>query len=380
MTRLLSVLTALLLAAPAFAQVPEMRSSDAKKIAKGVGEWVQADLENDAKARLDGRDAVQKAVDGLAKKYPGPEVYRYLDAWGAALAERGGKFPKVKDGKLNVDDTPLGVSVAYWVPSDYKPKDGGAPLVLWFRDAALDEDAAAAIPAAIQASHAVVAIEVPNAEGEELLTGVRRNFFVGLLWLSRQMRIDRDRVYVLADSAHAEIAARMCSLSPHTVAGASIAGDPGELPAENLELFAMNQVDGLEDAWAWLADAPARNAYPAEFSVQLTERQFGRVFWVQANNFDPALEGKPATLSVKADRESNRIEIEAENVYQVDLFLNDQLVDLSKPITIVRNGQELEISTTAGFMTLFQNYQVMLLDTGAVYPAKYAGVDIPPKE
>ena len=46
----------------------------------------------------------------------------------------------------------------------------------------------------------------------------------------------------------------------------------------------------------------------------------------------------------------------------------------------MRNGQELEISTTAGFMTLFQNYQVMLLDTGAVYPAKYAGVDIPPKE
>ena len=83
------------------------------------------------------------------------------------------------------------------------------------------------------------------------------------------------------DDAHAEIAARMCSLSPHTVAGASIAGDPGELPAENLELFAMNQVDGLEDAWAWLADAPARNAYPAEFSVQLTERQFGRVFWVR---------------------------------------------------------------------------------------------------
>lgn len=380
MTRILSLLTAVLLAAPAIGQVPEMKSADAKKIGKSVGAWVNADHENDAKGRLEGRDDVQKAVDGLAKKYPGAEIYRYLDAWGNALAERGGKYPKAKAGKLAEDDTPFGSTLAYWVPGDYKPKDGGAPLVLWFRDGALDEDTLAAIPAEIQASHAVVAVQVPSAEGEELLSGVRRNFFIGLAWLSRTLRIDRNRVYVVADSAHAGIAAQLCALSPHMVAGCAVAGDPGELPEGNTALFSMNQVDSVDDAWAWLADAPARNPYPTEFDVELTERQFGRIFWVQATNFDPTLEGKPAKLSVKADRDANRIEIEAENVYQVDLYLNDQIVDLSKPITIVRNGQELEVTTTAGFMTLFQNYQVMLLDTGSIFPAKYSGIDIPAKE
>lgn len=378
MNRLLTLLLVSVLAAPALAQVPEMKSSDAKKIAKGVGPWVLADLENDARGRLDGRDDLQKAVEGLLKKYPGAELYRYLDDWGNALAERGGKFPRAKAGALVSDELPNGTSMDYWVPKNYAPKKGGSPLVLWFRSGALSEDDLPAIPAAIQDDFAVVAVPVPSGSDEEVLAALRSNFFIGVLWLTRQLRIDRDRVYVVADGSDAAAAARMCALAPHVAAGAALAGDAGDAPAGNLSLLTVENVDGLDAAWEWVAQAEPRASYPTEFEVELSESQFGRIFWVQAMRFDPSLEGKPATLKVKADRAANRIEIEATNVYQVDLFLNDQIVDLSKPFVIVRNGQEIEVSTSAGFMTLLENYKVMLEDNGAIFPAKYKGVDIPP--
>lgn len=380
MNRLLLILTAFLLAGPVFSQVPEMKSADAKKLLKGVGNWVLADFDDDPTAKLDARDDVQKALDGLAKKYPGPDVYRYLDAWGEALAQRAGKYPKAKAGKLASDETPWQRTLSYWVPGDYKPKDGGAPLVLWFRNTDLSEDDVAAIPAEIQAAFAVAPVVVPSAEGDELLNAARMSYFIDFIWLSRQLRVDRDRVYVIADSDHAEIAAKLCALAPHAVAGLSIVGEEGDLPAGNMAMVTMNKSDSLDDAWAWLKEAPSRNPYPTEFSAELMNLQFGRVHWVHARKFDPSLEGSVATIQVKADRASNTITIDAENVYQVDLYLNDQIVDLSKPIKIVRNGQEIEVSTNAGFMILLENYRTTLFDTGTIYPAKYSGIDIPPKE
>lgn len=361
-------------------QVPEMKSTDAKKLLKGVGNWVLADFAEDPADKLDARDEVQKALDGLAKKYPGAEVYRYLDAWGEALAQRAGKYPKAKGGKLASDETPWGRTLSYWVPKNYKPKDGGSPLVLWFRDSDLSEDDVAAIPIELQADYVIAPVMVPSAEGEELLTAARLSFFIDFIWLSKQLRIDRNRVYVLADSDHAAIAAKLCALAPHAVAGLSIVGEEGDLPAENMAMIAMNKSDSLDDAWAWVKDAPVRNPYPTEFSAELMDIQFGRVHWVHARKFDPSLEGSVAKINVKADRASNTITIDAENVYQVDLYLNDQIVDLSKPIKIVRNGQEIEVSTNAGFMIVLENYRTTLFDTGTVYPAKYSGIDIPPKE
>jgi hypothetical protein len=380
MNRILPLLTALLLAGPALSQVPEMKSSDAKKLLKGVGNWVLADFDEDPAEKLDARDEVQKALDGLAKKYPGPEVFRYLDAWGEALAQRAGKYPKAKGGKLASDDTPWGRTLSYWVPNNYKPKDGGAPLVLWFRNSDLSEDDIAAIPANLQADYVVAPVVVPSAEGDELLTAARLSFFIDFIWLSKQLRIDRNRVYVLADSDHAAIAAKLCALAPHAVAGLSIVGEEGDLPAENMAMVAMNKSDSLDDAWAWLTEAPVRNPYPTEFSAELMNLQFGRVHWVHARKFDPSLDGSVAKISVKADRASNTITIDAENVYQVDLYLNDQIVDLAKPIKIIRNGQEIEVSTNAGFMIVLENYRTTLFDTGTIYPAKYSGIDIPPKE
>lgn len=382
MTRLAALLTVLFLAAPLSAQVPELRSADAKKLLKGVGEWVVADIAEDAEGRLDGRDELQKALEGLMKKHEGVEIYTFLNDWGQALEQRGGKYAKAKAGALAEDEVGGGaVTFRYWVPGDYNPKKASVPLVLWFRDSALDEDAVAAIPDAIKASFAVMAVEVPGGDPAQVVAGTRLSFFRSVLWTSQQLRIDRNRVYVVADGEQAATAAKFCALAPHVAAGMAVVGGAGDAPAGNLALLAGNEeVDSLDQAWAWVEGAAPRNPYPTEFEVQLNEAQFGRIFWVQAIRFDPSLEGKAATMKVKADRASNRITIEAENVYQVDVYLNDQLVDLAKPVTIVCNGQEVEMVVPAGYTTLLESYKTMLRDSSAIYPSRVRQLDIPAKE
>ena len=81
-----------------------------------------------------------------------------------------------------------------------------------------------------------------------------------------------------------------------------------------------------------------------------------------------------------ADRATNTIVIEAEHVYQVELFLNDSLVDLSKPIIVRRNGQELTLTSNPGFATLLENVKAYLWDTGCIFPSRLRGIDIPAKE
>jgi len=377
MTRLLLSIAVLLLAAPLGAQVPEMKASDAKKLAKGLGLWVQADIEEDPSGRLDGRDEIQKGLESLAKKYPGAEVFRYLDAWGNGLELRGGDFPRAKAGTLKSDDLPNGTTVSYWIPENYKPKKANVPLVLWFRNGDFSEDLLAGIPQAIRDDYAVVSVNC--GDGTDLQQ-MRGKLFFGLIWVSQQLRIDRNRVVVVADSDLAEAAVRMCGLAPHVAAGLAMVGEVGESAPKSLSLLQVEAVDSLEGAWTAVMDFKPRNPYPTEFEVELSEQQFGRCFWVHATKFDPMVEGKPATMKVSVDRAANKIVIDAESVYTVRLYLNDQIVDLTKPIIIERNGQEVEVSVVAGFTTLLETYRAMLRDTGALFPAKLAQIDIPPAE
>lgn len=379
MTRCITTLFALLaLGAPALAQ-DEMRSSDVKKIVRAVGSYVVADLSGDIDGKLDAREDIQDTLDDLAKKYPGPEVYRYIEAWSQALAERDGDYPRQRGGELVEDELPNGIAMNYWVPEEYDPKDAGSPLVLWFRDAELTEDDVEGIPEAVRNNFAVVAVDLAGTQGDEQVGAARVGFFLGVAWISQKLRIDRDRVYVIADSPHAGIAGTMTALAPHFLGGAAIVGELPALPEGNLAMTTLESVDSLEQAWTWVQEAPARTPYPTEFSVELTRPEFGRFAWVQATRFD-AVEGESAKMSVSVDRDANRITLDCEKVYQVDLYLNDRIVDLSQPIILVRNGEELEITATPGFMTLLQNFRATLFDSGVVFPAQVKAIDIPTEE
>ena len=61
-----------------------------------------------------------------------------------------------------------------------------------------------------------------------------------------------------------------------------------------------------------------------------------KAYWIEV----PPTEGDGIVIQAEADREANRISVTGSGVASVTLFLNDELVDLERPVTIVLNGVE----------------------------------------
>jgi hypothetical protein len=99
--------------------------------------------------------------------------------------------------------------------------------------------------------------------------------------------------------------------------------------------------------------ARVRDLYPPEVSLQSNrmETQFNRIDWIQVwQPINPGQEHRllfrrgtghmlvyDNTWRIDATHKANRIDITAQNVDSFRLYLNDQMVDFSKPITIVVN-------------------------------------------
>jgi hypothetical protein len=363
------------------AQGPQLKSSDAKKLNKAVGEWVNSDIADEANDRLSARDSIQKVLEGFVKKYKGNAIFSYLSDWGVALEYRNGKFPKAKAGKINKTTLPNKFELVYWVPSSYKPKKGAVPMVLFFGDGnGVSEEQLSALPAEIAANFVVAGVDLGGDSAESVMNKGRLNFLLSVVGISQEVRIDRNRVFMVAGGSAAAGASQLSAFVPHVLAGVALYGDANpDLPAENVALVPPEKVDDLAAAFAWVAQAEPRDPYPSNISAKLSEAKFGRYYWVQANKFDLPADGKTASMTVSVDKASNTITIEAEMVYQIELFLNDQIIDLSKPIRINRNGQTIEVTATPGFTTLLQNYKAFLRDTGAIYPVRLRAIDVPEK-
>ncbi|MCH2112251.1 MAG: hypothetical protein MK213_05275, partial [Planctomycetes bacterium] len=147
----------------------------------------------------------------------------------------------------------------------------------------------------------------------------RRTLLEALGDCFRSYPVDRNRIYLASSPDDASIAQKYLSMLPHFFAGHLLL-DSGEF----LQPFSTSAT---------------RNPYPLEWEARFKIPGAGRSYWVQAIQFDPgAHQGAGAFLKVRVDKELNRIELMGSGVSQVDLFLNDFIVNLDQPITIVRNG------------------------------------------
>ena len=78
--------------------------------------------------------------------------------------------------------------------------------------------------------------------------------------------------------------------------------------------------------------------------------RYSRAFWVNAGLVKRG--GAPATFEVRV-KDGNRIEIDAnEQIAELDLYLSDKLVDMSKPVTVVAGGKVLHRRRATGKLTV----------------------------
>ncbi|RKY21931.1 MAG: hypothetical protein DRQ55_02585 [Planctomycetota bacterium] len=146
------------------------------------------------------------------------------------------------------------------------------------------------------------------------------------------------------------------------VAGAED-GDPAQLEALQELLKSADAATVVADEGSSLAPSADTNAAfgtwlegvrkdlaPKEIHYKLGDIRFQAKDWCKAGEINRRVTAKPddadfPRLHAVADRESNRIEIETVNIFELEVFLSDALVDMSKKVTIVVNGETLSSRT-----------------------------------
>lgn len=89
------------------------------------------------------------------------------------------------------------------------------------------------------------------------------------------------------------------------------------------------------------ANTVRRDLTPSRVVIELTSDRFKNGYWVQIGTAEPlnsVSKDQRPSLTVVADRATNRITVTAVNVSDYRLLLNDDLIDLGQPFTVVTNG------------------------------------------
>ena len=89
-------------------------------------------------------------------------------------------------------------------------------------------------------------------------------------------------------------------------------------------------------------------------------------------------------MTVAVDRATNTVRVDADGITDVAIFLNDRVVDLSRPVAFILNGREEGPAKTytRNIDTTFENEAVAIRNTGYfgwLYPVLLMRMKIPPK-
>ncbi|MGE0434383.1 MAG: hypothetical protein AB7K09_22350 [Planctomycetota bacterium] len=96
--------------------------------------------------------------------------------------------------------------------------------------------------------------------------------------------------------------------------------------------------DGHGPIYKWLGEH-TRNPYPLHILWEPSREQKKLFFWIEATN-TAAQYGATGRIEGKIDKASNTVTITSSgNPGDITVYLNEKLVDLTKPVTITQNGE-----------------------------------------
>lgn len=347
---------------------PVLREADHKKLGKLVAAYWEAKsekkgiqaafekldetIEKSQKKVKDDRDLIGAVADWK-------EIFRYATFEG--LDERG-----MKKGKLESTegDGPVGTArYCYHVSRKYLTKKGPYPLVLVVPDEGVDPAAyldEAWNDEGMRDAAILVGLDMEGAgddwSGEAGLYHVMNVFAV----VKDEFALDYDRVFLAGAGKGFAAAVATASAFPQLFTGIIAHGTVEPADARNLrnmpslivgggaggqtfrDQVAELGFDNCEvsdeatpaDVWAWI-EGRKRDPYPQRITFAPITPGARGAHWLRVDDFDLA-EGP--WVDAVADRESNTITIDADEISFVEVMLNDELVDMDEPVKIVVNG------------------------------------------
>ena len=179
-------------------------------------------------------------------------------------------------------------------------------------------------------------------------------------FIFKNVNYDASRIFVDGSGSSAAAALLYCARYSGMQTGAIVRGAPpqqidfgncGGTPllfvgAESKEFFEANKAlegyvlehrDALDDAGlvSWITDHPKVWA-PKKIAIETDKRDFAVSHWLRITYEDPAKEKMGIKVDAAIDVEKNQITVVTnEKVKGFEIYLNDAVVDLSKPIRVI---------------------------------------------
>lgn len=349
-----------------------IEDGDLKELAESFSAYFEA------RDQGDGSDEARAALEAeLAAALGEKNPLRDSDSLARALwLSHDYPRTRLREGKIESASSPAGTFAAgslnysYRVPRDYDPKEHAYPLLLTIPgdDERPDEHIRLHWSSReFREGAIVVCPEMPTVveEWDRPMVNGRpgglSHVLTALRLAGEQFAIDFDRVFVAGHDKSVRAAISTGNFAPQRFAGViGRGGDAGELAPENFQnlptLFfgaganardfqkaiqdlgfdncELNPTGKELDVWNWMQEHP-RTTYPTEARVVPGLAFPTRSYWL-----DTSAMARDAQAIATIEKESNTIRIESQGVSHVTLYLNDELINLNAPITVIRNKVE----------------------------------------
>ncbi len=189
--------------------------------------------------------------------------------------------------------------------------------------------------------------------------------FGAVQMVMQNLNLDPTRIFIDGHGDAGPAAIQFCSRFPGLLAGAIIRGPtPNEVLFQNCressflmvgsepkafhdlwskeEGFDLAHVDSLDAATLgqWLQEH-SKEFCPNRVEIHAHELSYASAYWLKIRDFDRTLESRdPARIVGEVNRESNEITVTTSpKVKQFVIYLNDALVDLSKPVKVIHKTE-----------------------------------------
>jgi hypothetical protein len=371
-------LAGVLFALPALSGELKLKESDHKNLSKQVSAYFSAMIEEKGI-----NDALQKVMEQIAateKRLKGQKLLAAVGDWEQVfrlateerLKETLKKKGEVAEQKVQANNIEL--SFAYCVPK--KPAKGPLPLVLIACDNG--ETPSANLNAfwtdpTIRESAVLMAIDLgKEAEswgmfGSPTSPGGGFRLMTALGQIQREFSVDCNRRYLVGSGKGFGAVEATATSYPHVFAGVIGIGDVAVADAGNLENFRtlptllIKGGDGAKaieaklkelgyenctleaegsavQAWDWMIKN-TRKAYPDHITFVPKRDNDRAVHWLSLSGFQAS---ESPRIDAKADKATNTVTIESQKISDLLIYLNDELVDLDKPVKFIVNGTQHE--------------------------------------
>lgn len=398
-------------AAPAPGPIPpqlEASLEDARLEPLASGLAAYFDARQAARDAQPAREELARLLAALSSQLGGTPVLASPGDLGRAVWLSRAQDARVRTGKV-VSETLEGGSAgdgarefAFWLPKDYDPAGPAYPLLAVIPDQG--EEPAAHIRAHwdlrdLRDRAIIVCPAMPAelADWTRVMVNGRpgglRHLLTVLRHASERFAVDFDRIFVAGRGKGVPAAVAAGNYSPQRFAGViGRAGDAGELGPDNFcnlptyfagagaqatafqEAAAKAGFDNCsldpggrqEDVWEWLLQHP-RRPYPGTVVLVPGKPFPTRAYWVQVS---PS--ASDAAVRASIQREENSVRITAHGISHATLYLNDFLLDLDRPVTVICNGIETRSVVPRELRATLNMLDDGISDPGALYVARAA--------